>query len=143
MFNLKVKGSLVSTIEAIKNQKNSIEGKNDFYQRLAQLINSSIQIRVQKDGIGSDGKKMSPYSRKYEQWKRSKGRKTGYRDLTFTGNMFKSLTSENYQKGARMFFNSAAETNKARGNELKSPFFGISPREKEIIRRELRKLLIK
>ena len=114
-----------------------------FLDMMGNLVVGSFRDNVKPLKNEDERKKMSPYSRKYEQWKRSKGRKTGYRDLTFTGNMFKSLTSENYQKGARMFFNSAAETNKARGNELKSPFFGISPREKEIIRRELRKLLIK
>ena len=40
-----------------------------------------------------------------------------------------------------MFFNSTAEANKARGNEARTPFFGLSDKEKNILKREIRKIL--
>jgi hypothetical protein len=141
MIKLKIKGNFKRTINKLESTKDSLDGKTNFYLKLAQLLNASIQIRVQRQGLGVDNKKMPAYSQKYSEWKKNKGRKTGYRDLTFSGNMFKSLTSEQYQSGARMFFNSSAETNKARGNQNRFKFFGISDREINIIKREIKKLI--
>lgn len=141
MMSVKVKGNLRTTINLIEGQKTALEGKTDFYLKIAQLVNSSIQRRVQKDGIGTNGKKLSPYSDKYAQFKASKGRNTKFRDLTFSGNMWQSLTSENISGGARMFFNSAENVNKARGNEARTPFFGIGKKEKDIIEKQISNLL--
>lgn len=141
MLQVKIKGDFSKIIKSLEAQKDALDGKTDFYTKLGQLINSSIQIRVQRQGIGSDGQKMSPYKDKYEAWKKDRGRNVNFRDLTFQGNMWKSLTVENKDGGARLFFNSAAEANKARGNEARTPFFGISNRERDIIKREMRKLI--
>lgn len=141
MLKLKVKGNFKTTIKVLEDQKAALDGKTDFFEKLAQLINASIQLRVQRYGQGTDGQKLSPYTTKYSDWKKAKGRNTKFRDLTFSGNMFQSLSAEKDGPGARLFFRSASETNKARGNELRTPFFGISPRERDIIRREMKKLL--
>jgi hypothetical protein len=70
MLQMKIKGDFRTRIKVLEEQKAAIEGKTDFYLKLAQLLNSSIQIRVQRQGIGSDGKKMSPYKDKYATWKK-------------------------------------------------------------------------
>lgn len=141
MITVKIKGGLRSKINLIEGQKAAIEGKTDFFTDLAKLINSSIQIRVQRNGEGTDGKKMKPYSDKYSRYKQNKGRNVNFRDLTFSGNMWQSLTAEKFSSGARLFFNSAENVNKARGNQARTPFFGVGKKEKDIINSELKKLI--
>ena len=68
-MQLKVKGDFRTRIKILEEQKAKIEGKGDFYVSLAMLLNSSIQVRVQKDGKGSDGLQMSKYS---DAWSKKK-----------------------------------------------------------------------
>lgn len=143
MFKIKTSGTFKDVIENLEEQKNSVEGKNNWLLDLATELNSKIQIRVQRFGKGSDGNKMKEYSESYSKKKSDSGRNVSFRDLTFSGNMWQSLSSSKINSGARMFFNSASETNKARGNEMRTPFFSLTKEEKSYLRNKLNSLFKK
>lgn len=141
-LGLKAKGSFKNLVNELKNiDKNFNSGA--FLEDTAKLVNSSIQIRVQKEGKGVKGLKMKPYSGSYGTYKQSKGRNISYRDLTFTGKMWQSLTTSRSRNEAKMFFGNAESVNKASGNQARTPFFGLSPKERSLVRRELKKLVDK
>lgn len=135
-----IKGSLKSLIKKLDKVDKGFDS-GEFLEDTAKLVNSSIQRRVQKDGKGIKGFKMKPYSGKYGEYKQSTGRQVSFRDLTFSGNMWQSLTTSKGRNTAKMFFNSKEEAVKAAGNNKRTPFFGISPKERAILKRELKNLL--
>lgn len=138
---IKVKGNFNNLVKGLEKIQKEFEYA-DFLQRLAFLLNSSIQRRVQDKGIGADGRKLSPYSRKYQEFKSSTGRQASYRDLTYTGNMWQALTATKRGKAAaKMFFGSATEAKKAGYNDKRTPFFELGEAEKRIIDKEVSKLL--
>lgn len=139
MISVSVKGNFSGVVSHLEMVKRQVSG-GDFMTRLAQLLNSSIQIRVQRNGVGSKGQ-MSPYSASYAAWKSSKGRNTKHRDLTFSGKMWQSLTTAPVIGGARMFFGNAESANKAKGNDARTPFFSLTEKEKRIIKSEIQKLV--
>jgi len=139
MITIKRNGNFRLVGEKLKKLEQEFKTGN-FLERTAQLLNSSIQLRVQRKGEGLDGKVLSPYKPAYADWKSNKGRQVGYRDLTFSGKMWQSLSTSKISGGAKMFFNGAENVNKMKGNEARTPFFGIGSKEKEIIKRELTKL---
>lgn len=140
---IQVKGGLSDLVKDLEEVQKQFE-YGEFLQRLAFLLNSSIQRRVQDKGVGSDGRKLSPYSKQYANYKKSTGRQTKYRDLTYTGNMWQSLTATKLgSDAARMFFGSAAEAKKAGYNDKRTPFFELGDAEKRIIDSEIKKLLSK
>jgi hypothetical protein len=116
----------------------------EFLKKLAFLINSSIQRRVQNEGLKPDNSKLSPYSKQYAAFKSKRGRQVGYRDLTYTGNMWQALTATKMGKqSAKLFFAGAEQAKKAGYNDERTPFFEIGEREKQLIDRELKKFLNK
>lgn len=139
MIKLQVKGNFKKTeASLIKIDKEFSDGS--FLQRLAQLLNASIQVRVQRFGIGAGGKKLKmPYTKAYEKFKQGKGRSTNFRDLTFSGKMWNSLTTNREVNKARMFFGSGESANKAKGNNERTKFFTLEKNEKQIINQELNK----
>lgn len=138
---IKVKGGFEKLIKELEKVDNAFKYA-DFLQNLAFLLNSSIQRRVQEKGLGADGRKLSPYSKKYQQFKQKTGRQSSYRDLTYTGNMWQALTATKMgTDAAKMFFGSATEAKKAGYNDKRTPFFELSQKEKELIDKELSKLL--
>ena len=140
---IKVKGNFSELVKDLEQVQNQFE-YGDFLQRLALLLNSSIQRRVQNQGLGADGKKLSPYSKQYANYKSQTGRQNKYRDLTYTGNMWQALTSTKLgSDAARMFFGSATEAKKAGYNDERTPFFELGTQEKKIIDSEIKKLLRK
>lgn len=139
MIKVSVKGNFQGLVSHLETVKKQISG-GEFVIRLAQLLNSSIQLRVQRSGIGSKGE-MSPYSAAYATWKGNRGRNTKFRDLTYSGKMWQSLTTTPVSGGAKMFFGNAESANKAKGNEARSPFFSLTDREKRLVKNELQKLV--
>lgn len=139
MLSIKVKGDFTGIQKKLEAANKEFETKN-FLLKVGQLINASIQQRVQRSGVGTDGQKMSPYSKAYADFRTTKKRNTDIRDLTFTGKMWQSLTAKNSTEGVRLYFGSANNANKARGNEARTPFFGLGTLENAIIKRELAKL---
>jgi len=140
MISLKRNGNfkhILERVELIDKEFNS----GSFLEGVAQLLNSSIQTRVQEKGRGTDNRVMNAYSNKYAASKKKSGRQTAVRDLTYSGKMWQSLTTAGIPGGAKMFFSGVENANKARGNELRAPFFGIGPKERSILKRELRKLI--
>lgn len=140
MVAVTLKGTLSKIIKRIENvEKNFTSGKS--VEGIAQLLNSSIQRRVQEQGKGVDNKKMKmPYTKAYAKIKKDSGRQTKIRDLTFSGSMWQALTTERIRKGARMFFGGVEAANKAEGNQNFDKFFGLSKTEKDLINAELDKI---
>ena len=139
-LSFQTKGSL----KGLENKLKAIDSgfnTGDYLEKTAQELNSSIQVRVQKGGKGVKGLKMKPYSGSYGTFKNSTGRQTAYRDLTFSGKMWQSLTTSKTKNEARMFFGNAESVNKASGNHARTPFFGLSPKEKALLNRRLKKLV--
>ncbi len=142
--NMVIKVSVKGDFKNLSGKLKKIQSDFDtgtFLQETAQLLNSSIQTRVQKDGKGIDGSSLDPYSKKYGAYKESKGRQTGFRDLTFSGKMWQSLTTSKTSKSAKMYFGNAESVNKASGNNKRTPFFGIGPKEKAIIKSQINNLI--
>lgn len=85
-----------------------------------------IRTRSQQDAKGG---RFKPLTSKYKKFKIGKGR-SGNPDLTFSGAMLAAITSTVEQVGnmliGRIFFNSAKEAAKARGNNAIRRFFELS-----------------
>jgi hypothetical protein len=115
------------------------QGFTKFLTKIAFLLNSRIQRRVQGRGQGIKGR-MPSYSRSYKVTRRKKGRQTSKRDLTFTGNMWQSLsvTSKTFNKQAIMFFSGAEDNRKAFFNDERTPFFGLNTDEKSFLNSKLK-----
>ena len=78
----------------------------------------------------------------YGAFKQSRGRTTSFRDLTFSGKMWQSLSVAKINNGSRMFFAGTESSAKATGNNIRNDFFGISPDERELIRKEIKILTV-
>lgn len=141
-LEVKTKGSFSILTKKLKNIDKDFNS-GSFLEDTAKLLNGSIQTRVQKRGEGTDGKKMKSYSNKYANLKSNTGRNTAYRDLTFSGRMFQSLTTSKSRNKAKMFFGNAESVNKASGNNSRTPFFGLGKKERAILRAEINKLIKK
>ena len=139
-LSFSTKGNLKNLINKLSNVDRGFNS-GESLENIAKLVNSAIQVRVQKDGLGILGKKMKPYSGPYGTYKENSGRQVGFRDLTYSGSMWQSLTTSRGRNQAKMFFGNAESVNKASGNNKRTPFFGIGEKEKLLIRRELNKLI--
>lgn len=134
-MKIKTIGSFQAVVDKINKKEKDM---SDFLLSTAHLLNSKIQRRVQNQGLGADGRKMGRYQKKYSIFKSSTGRQTKFRDLTFTGKMFQSLTATKVGVNkVEMFFGSAEEKAKASGNDKRTNFFSLSPNEQEFLQKEL------
>lgn len=132
----------LETIGSFKSITGEISKKSEefplFLFSLSVLLNSKIQRRVQNTGLGSNDRPLKRYSTNYARKRRETGRQARFRDLTFSGNMFQSLTVESIGKNrVKMFFGSASERQKAFFNDEKTPFFSLSPSERVFLKKEL------
>lgn len=132
----------ITTIGSFKSTIGKIEKKDDdfsdFLYQTALLLNGQIQQRVQGKGQGSKGSSLKRYSKSYANLRSKTGRQARFRDLTWSGNMFQSLTAERIgNKQVKMFFGSATEKSKAFFNDKRTPFFSLSPSEKTFLQKEL------
>lgn len=112
----------------------------DYMEKLGHRIRSSIKDRVQSEGKGLK-KKLKKYSPGYKAWKRRKGRQTSFRDLTFSGRMFNSLSLVKISNGIKIFFKGREEQIKAQANQKISAFFGIGKTEKRIVKSAIKELM--
>lgn len=132
-----VKGSLKGLIDKLQTKSQAME-TGSFLARIAPLINTSIQTRVQDQGLGIRGK-MAAYKNRYATYRQAKGRQNKYRDLTFTGKMWGSLSVERLGANIRLFFSGAEDAKKAALNQKRNKFFGLAQSEKDIIKSELKR----
>lgn len=112
----------------------------DFIEKLADRVRVSIRERVQEKGMGIK-KKLKKYSPAYARYKKKKGRKTSFRDLTFSGDMWLALDTKTKKKQTTIFFKSEAEKEKAKGNQKRTAFFGLGEPEKKIIKKGMKELI--
>ena len=117
--------------------------KGSFLLKVAQLLNSSIQRRVQEGGIGVSGLPMKRYSDEWSDFRQKNGRQISFRDLTFEGHMWQSLTTTKVNRGVKMFFGGEEDKTKAEGNQLRAKFFGLSHEERAILKKSINKFVKK
>ena len=129
----------IGSFQSVVNKINKKEkGMSSFLLDTAFLLNSKIQRRVQKQGLDSNGRKMGRYQKRYSIYKSSTGRQTKFRDLTFDGTMWQSLTAvKTGTNKVEMFFGGAEEKAKALGNDKRKPFFSLAPTEQAFLQKEL------
>lgn len=128
-----IKGNLQRLSKELKSIDNKLIS-GEFLESTAQLINGAMQTRVQREGKGVDGSKMIRYTDLYATKKANSGRNTSFRDLTFSGKMWQSLTTSKGKNKAKMFFGNAESVNKASGNNKRTRFFGLGEKEKKILK---------
>ena len=112
---------------------------------IANFLASNIKIRVQDRGQGIKGA-LKKYTKQYEAYRKQNGRQVGHKDLTFSGEMFNSMTVTDAKgllgsPGARISFGSSDGMLKAIGNNARSEFFGIGKEEEAIVNGELAKVM--
>lgn len=114
----------------------------NFLEKLAQRVRVSIKDRVQSKGQGIK-KKLKKYSPKYKKYKKEKGRKVSFRDLTFSGRMWNALDIKKLKNQTVIFFKGKEEQEKAKGNQKRTAFFGLGKPEKRIIKDAMKELIKK
>jgi hypothetical protein len=136
-INLKIKGDLTDIIRKITDLDDGLKS-GQILNTIAQLLNSRIQIRVQKKGEGPEGNSLLKYSASYARIRSASKRQIAFRDLTYSGKMWQSLTTKpgNYQ--AKMFFGNAESVNKASGNNKRTPFFELSEDDNNFIKKYIK-----
>lgn len=145
-----IKGSLKPLINRLEKKFKRFDG--DLMLKVGQGINSIIQERTQDQGKGSKGGKMPLYSRSYARLRRDGrvnrktgrreggGRQVSKRDLTYSSNMWTSLTASRIsKKKVKLHFAGADENNKARYNDKKTPFFSLGKKGRTYLKNELSK----
>lgn len=99
-----------------------------------------------EQGKEVENRPFEPYVAAYKKYRIKKGRR-GTPDLTFTGNMLRSITSSVEVTTAkligRIFFSSAKEAEKAGFNQQKRQFFGLSKEQLQRIKQRLKEALKK
>ena len=130
MFKISVKGNFKNLEKTFK--KKNVDMPN-FIEKIAQEANASIQRRVQNKGLDVKTRSMPRYTKPYEAFKRRRGRQVSFRDLTFSGKMWQSLTTQKVggNKVKMFFMGNFAKI--AEGNQNIRIFFGISQMEAEVI----------
>lgn len=118
----------------------------DLMDRQEKALDRALQEAargiVQRTQQGRDvsGSTFDPYSPKYKEWKRKKGR-TGDVDLTFSGKMLQSIQSKIKRTTSAIigtiYFNGSKEAAKARGNLRYREFFGLSTKQVDEISKAL------
>ncbi len=120
-------------------KKLSTQALGQFTIETAGLINTTIKMRVQRDGVGSYGK-MRSYSSWYASKKGATGRQTAFRDLTYSGKMFQALTETMIAPlTAKQYFMGSMENKKAEENESRTAFFSYTSKENEVLNDEIGK----
>lgn len=113
--------------------------EHEFEQVLADEATRMV-LRT-RQGKDVDGNSFAPYTPQYAKFRAKRGRRSTPVDLTFAGNMLAAITTKFERTRdkivGRIFFNSAREATKARGNQEKRPFFGLSD---EQVKRVIEKL---
>ncbi len=134
-MKIKVIGTFESLVTKIEKKDKEF---TTFLLKTAFLLNGKIQIRVQKNGLGSKGRSLKKYSKNYGIRRISTKRQASFRDLTWTGLMFQSLSAEVIgNKRVKMFFSGAEEASKAFFNDKLTPFFSLAPKERNFLNNEL------
>jgi len=132
-------------ISGIKGKINRAAAK--ALERMLLEEKTLIAYRTQK-GLSIDNKRWrSPYdkySEAYAKQRKKERRQVNPPDLTRTGQMLGSMTTEVKQKGSqligRIFFSNTKAAKKARGNLEYRKFFGLSAKRKREIIQEIRNL---
>jgi hypothetical protein len=135
MVKIHIKGDFKILEKKIKEKT---DGFGLFLEQIAQLINGSIQKRVQSRGLGSDLSKMKRYSIPYELFRKKTRRQVSYRDLTFRGKMWQSLTTDRIRPNKVKMFFSGGQNMKALKNEERTPFFSITKMEDRVIEQAIK-----
>lgn len=98
------------------------------------ILSLNQRTKAGRDAFGSP---FADYTEGYKKFKAGKGRSISPPDLTFTGAMLRAIQFSIKRTATaiigRIYFQSAKEADKARGNQEKRPFFGLSAKEQDLI----------
>ena len=110
----------------------ALKSTDEEVASVAEKFVADIQNRTQ-DGKDMNGKTFKGYKNESYIEKRKEAGRSSKVNLTFNNHMLQAMTSKKYKSGARIYFNSDIETNKAHGNhvKLKRKFFGLSDEQVE------------
>lgn len=122
-----------NNIDFSKIKNDLVEGLEDNLARALEDIKTEIKIRT-RSMRGADGQPFDELTPKYKKYKENEGRR-GVPDLTFSGQMLSSITTVVRKYGktieGRIFFNSAKQALKAKGNQRIRRFFALSREQAE------------
>ena len=140
---IRIKG-FASLNAKLKRLEKTVDGDVRDMNKVAARATLLVVDRTRKgrDSTGVKGKAFKKYSKKYAEYRGSKGRKTRV-DLTFTGNLLSSITHSAKKSQAVIFFRKSHENLKAHGlhngnpkhNVPARPFFGLTRDEERKIMR--------
>lgn len=102
---------------------------------------TKMKLRI-KQGQDVDGQQFDDYTPEYKEFKKKKGRSVGVPDLLFTGAMQQAITQAVTIEGSKIrgkvYFSSAKEGEKAKGNIKKRKFFGFSQEQIKSIKDKIK-----
>lgn len=111
----------------------------------ANLGSALMQSRVFNKGIATSGKKMTYRSAPYKRLRKDAGLQTAHKDLTFTGNLFNSLTilGSNNKEVNYGFNNSEtseiANYQETSNKQVNEPIFDLSKKEIQQVEKAMTK----
>jgi len=119
-----------------RKKKELLDDKEKALGLALQKVVLSLNQRT-KAGKSVEGSPFADYTPEYAKFKSRKGRSIAPPDLTFSGAMLRAIQFSVKRTAnaiiGRIYFNSAKEANKARGNQEKRPFFGLSKEERDLV----------
>ena len=144
----------LQTIERAVNER--VEKMANEFSSTVEAEKDQIKIRTQS-GIDVDGKQFVPYSNRigpqgvWKDVRKANNKQTAYVDLTFSGDMFKSMRAvfrrDGFKLLATIFFSDPLQAKKAKGHQTgllgtirfePRKFFGLSKSQREAIVSKLR-----
>ena len=91
-----------------------------MFSEIGLFMIARIQARTAK-GVGSDGQRFDPYSKRYALFRKKKGHPTNKVNLFFSGSMMSSMTHSSDDKKVRLFFQPTKDAS-GTSNPLKAFF---------------------
>ena len=139
-----VKG-LDNVLEKLNNKSDKIDKLPAYLVIVASDIRGDILKRT-RDNQSVSGSAFHEYSKSYQSYK-VKNAKEAFRtttpNLSFTGQMLRSMSVKKIKNGAKIYFNSAEEEQKAIWNQFgkgkhKRDFFGLSKSNIDFIKEQVK-----
>ena len=110
----------------------ALKSTDEEVASVAESFIIGIQNRTQK-GKDMNNKAFRGYKNEEYIERRRKAKRSSKVNLTFNNHMLQAIASKKHKDGAKIYFDSQTETNKAHGNhvKLKRKFFGLDNEQEE------------
>lgn len=132
-----LKKAIQNAIVAVEKQAKNI------MMNAANVGASEMQFRVFNKGVATSGKKMMYRSAPYKKLRKDAGLQINHKDLTFTGNLFNSLTMVTADDKKVSYGFNNAEMNQIRtyqetsSKQVNEPIFNLSKKEIKMVENAL------